>query len=105
MRMLLKAAATDSLQPEARPPASPLKISNRMKNQPDMPQTKPTRAGTAETSPKYPKESIRTVPIRSLQKPPAVVGLPAALRIRLNSIICRGTVMLQSTYRYTTGDL
>merc|ERR1719261_2258138 len=26
---------------------------------------------------------------------PALVFLPAALRIRLNSIICRGTVMLQ----------
>jgi len=48
---------------------------------------------------------MRTVPSKSFQNPAGLVGLPAALRIKLNSIICRGTVMLQSMYLYTTGVL
>merc|ERR1719161_3473639 len=55
--------------------------------------------GTSWVSPQYPKESMTTVPRKSLQNMAGLVFLPAALRIRLNSIICRGTVMLQSTYR------
>merc|ERR550514_2001633 len=55
-------------------------------------------------SPEYPKESIIQVPRNSLQNIPGLVFLPAALRIKLNSIICRGTVMLQSTYRQTIGE-
>merc|ERR1719335_800335 len=50
-------------------------------------------------SPEYPKPSIAAVPRNSLQNISGLVFLPAALSIRLNSIICRGTVMLQSTYR------
>merc|ERR1719464_1781056 len=84
-RMLLKELATAALQSLTEPPASPAKISKRM------------NAGTAEISPRYPKRSIRTVPPRSLQNIAELVSLPAALRIRLNSIICNGTVMLQST--------
>merc|ERR1719464_2164697 len=96
-RMLLKELATAALQSLTEPPASPAKISKRMKAQPHMPKAKPMNAGTAEISPRYPKRSIRTVPPRSLQNIAELVSLPAALRIRLNSIICNGTVMLQST--------
>jgi len=70
-----------------------------MKNQPSTPPMKAGHAGSRKVSPRYPKKSITTVPSKSLQNIPALTGLPAALRIKLNSIICRGTVMLQSTYR------
>merc|ERR1719453_2037908 len=67
--------------------ASPLKISKRMKNQPNIPPAKAGHARRAPISPRYPKESIMTVPPKSFQNIAALVGLPAALRMRLNSII------------------
>merc|ERR1712232_965621 len=95
--ILLTELAMAGLQSAAVPPASPAKISNRMKAQPHMPPAKPTALGRTRISPQYPNESIKTVPMRSFQNIAALVALPAALRMRLNSIICRGTVMLQST--------
>merc|ERR1712217_178676 len=51
------------------------------------------------------EDGLDLEPTKSLQKPPGPIGAFAACRMRLNSIICRGTVMLQSMYLYTIGLL
>merc|ERR1711971_448946 len=82
---------------------SPAKISKRMKTQPHKPIPKPIHGFIDLVSPAYPKESIATVPTKSFQKPAGLIGALAAFKMRLNSIICNGTVMLQSMYLYTIG--
>merc|ERR1719434_329969 len=105
IRMLLKDCCTASdtlLAPDALAD-SPAKTSKRMKPQPHIPRAKPAHALIAPLSPAYPKASIATVPIKSFQKPAAPMGALAAFKMRLNSIICRGTVIVQSMYLYTIG--
>ena len=45
------------------------------------------------------KVGMRRVSMRSLQKPPGLISVWAAFRMKLNLIIYRSTVMLQSMYR------
>merc|ERR1719352_259819 len=107
IRMLLKdcLTASDTFSAPDALADSPAKISKRMKAQPHKPRAKPIHGLIASVSPAYPKASMQTVPTNSFQKPAGPIGAFAAFRMRLNSIICRGTVMLQSMYLYTIGLL
>merc|ERR1719189_3472039 len=67
----------------------------KMKTHPDKPPMKPVIGGITLVSPQKPKVNIATVPRKSHQNIMAEGFCPAAFRIRLNSIICKGTVMLQ----------
>merc|ERR1712100_173765 len=103
--MVLKEDATYLLisEPAATLPASPVKISLKMYPHPARPSTKPMIAGRPGKnrwfSPRYPHVSITTVAIIKRQNMPELMFGFTAARIRLNSIICRGTVIDQSMYR------
>merc|ERR1719188_1346872 len=100
IRMLLKdcLTASETLVSSHAFADSPAKISKRIKAQPHKPKAKPIHGFTVLVSPAYPNASIATVPTRSFQKPAGPIGAWAAFKMRLNSIICNGTVLLQSIY-------
>ena len=63
--------------------------------QPTMPKMKPTHALLPPIFPAKTKPSIMLVPISNLQNTSPLTGLRATFRVK--SIICNGTVVIQST--------
>ena len=84
-------------------PASPVKTSLKMYPHPLSPKMKPMIAGRPGKnrwfSPRYPHVNMQTVPIINRQNMPELMFGFTAARIRLNSVICRGTVIDPSMYR------
>ena len=101
--MVLKAALTASENSHDVLPAS--KSSKKMKGHLDMPMAKPIQAIMAPTSPVNLNASMDLVPPRSFQNSVEPSGFPGAIKMRLNSTNCNGTVMLPPMYLYTIGDL